>query len=139
MAHVYLLQHTFTLRDPGLMNSTNVVLRPLRYFRQVIQSAIFGGQTVVQEFVSDLYPIQLPSSLGLLTFDATWAQAKSAHGEAKQKPAAMAYYANARQPLEVAICPPETLFSRTIRPNWWSGLCRQAATRTPPKCCARGS
>jgi len=54
------------------MNSANVVLRPLRYFRQVIQSAIFGGQTVVQEFVSDLYPIQLPSSLGLLTFDATW-------------------------------------------------------------------
>jgi predicted acylesterase/phospholipase RssA len=75
----------FTLRDPSLMNSANVVLRPLRYFRQVIQSAIFGGQTVVQEFVSDLYPIQLPSSLGLLTFDATWAQAKSAHGEAKQK------------------------------------------------------
>jgi hypothetical protein len=67
------------------MNSANVVLRPLRYFRQVIQSAIFGGQTVVQEFVSDLYPIQLPSSLGLLTFDATWAQARSAHGEAKQK------------------------------------------------------
>jgi len=75
----------FTLRDPSLMNSANVVLRPLRYFRQVIQSAIFGGQTVVQEFVSDLYPIQLPSSLGLLTFDATWAQARSAHGEAKQK------------------------------------------------------
>jgi NTE family protein len=75
----------FTLKDPSLMNSANVVLRPLRYFRQVIQSAIFGGQTVVQEFVSDLYPIQLPSSLGLLTFDATWAQAKSAHGEAKQK------------------------------------------------------
>jgi predicted acylesterase/phospholipase RssA len=78
----------FTLRDPSLMNSANVVLRPLRYFRQVIQSAIFGGQTVVQEFVSDLYPIQLPSSLGVLTFDATWAQAQSAHGEAKQKAAA---------------------------------------------------
>jgi NTE family protein len=75
----------FTLKDPSLTNSANVVLRPLRYFRQVIQSAIFGGQTVVQEFVSDLYPIQLPSSLGLLTFDATWAQANSAHGEAKQK------------------------------------------------------
>jgi len=77
----------FTLSDPD-MNPANVVLRPIRYFLQVIQSAIFGGQTVVQEFVPDLYSIQLPSSLGVLAFDATWSQAKSAHGEAKHKASA---------------------------------------------------
>jgi NTE family protein len=75
----------FTLSDPSLMNPANVVLPPIRYFLQVIQSAIFGGQTVAQEFVPDLYSIQLPSSLGVLAFDATWTQAKSAHGEARRK------------------------------------------------------
>ena len=74
----------FTLSDPSLTNAANAVLRPFRYFRQVIQSAIFGGQTVVQEFVSDLYSIPLPSALDLLAFDATWVQAEIAHGEAKR-------------------------------------------------------
>ena len=78
----------FTLSDPGLLNPANVVLRPVRYFMQVIQSAIFGGQTVVQEFVPDLYSIQLPTSLGVLSFDATWAQAQSAHEEARHKASA---------------------------------------------------
>jgi NTE family protein len=75
----------FTLGDASLMNPATVVLPPLRYFRQVLQSAIFGGQTVVQEFVPDLYPIQLPSKLGVLAFDATWDEAKSAYEEAKQQ------------------------------------------------------
>jgi NTE family protein len=78
----------FTLSDPSLMNPANVALRPVRYFLQVIQSAIFGGQTVVQEFVADLYSIQLPSSVGVLAFNATWTQAKSAHEEAKLQAAA---------------------------------------------------
>jgi NTE family protein len=78
----------FTLSDPSLLNPANVVLRPVRYFRQVFQSAIFGGQTVVQEFVPDLYSIQLPASLGVLAFNATWGQAQLAHEVAKQKASA---------------------------------------------------
>ncbi len=76
----------FTLSDPALINPAKV-LRPLQYFRQVFQSAIFGGQTVVQDFVPDLIAIQLPSSLGVLAFDATWADAQSAHEEAKRNAA----------------------------------------------------
>jgi predicted acylesterase/phospholipase RssA len=77
----------FTLSDPSLLKSANRVLRPLPYFRQVFQSAIFGGQTVVQEFVPDLVSIPLPSSLGVLAFDATWAQARLAHEQAKRQAA----------------------------------------------------
>jgi hypothetical protein len=39
----------------------------------------------VQEFVGDLYPIQLQSSLGVLAFDASWEDARKAYDEAKQK------------------------------------------------------
>jgi predicted acylesterase/phospholipase RssA len=76
----------FTLSDPNLPHSDKV-LRPLQYFRQVFQSAIFGSQTVVQEFVPDLVSIQLPSSLGVLAFDATWAHAQLAHEQAKRNAA----------------------------------------------------
>jgi predicted acylesterase/phospholipase RssA len=77
----------FTLSDASILNPPNVSLRSIPYFRQVLQSAIFGGQTVVQEFVPDLYAIQLPTSLGVLAFDATWEQARSAHEEARHKAA----------------------------------------------------
>jgi predicted acylesterase/phospholipase RssA len=78
----------FTLSDASILNPSNVALRSIPYFRQVLQSAIFGGQTVVQEFVPDLYAIQLPTSFGVLAFDATWEQARSAHEEARHKAAA---------------------------------------------------
>jgi predicted acylesterase/phospholipase RssA len=75
----------FTLNDASMANSTTATLRPFRYFMQVVRTGIFGGQTIVQEFVSDLYAIQLHCSLGVLAFDASWDDAKSAHDEAKQK------------------------------------------------------
>src|ERR1700676_3185226 len=39
---------------------------------------------IVQEFVGGLYAIQLQCSLGMLAFDASWAEAKKAHDEAQQ-------------------------------------------------------
>jgi predicted acylesterase/phospholipase RssA len=78
----------FTLSDTGLPTAADVVLKPVRYFRHVFQSAVFGGQTVVQEFVPDLYPILLPTSLGVLSFDVTWAEARAAHDEAKREASA---------------------------------------------------
>jgi NTE family protein len=77
----------FTLRDAGLLNPFNAALSSIPYFRQVLQSAIFGGQTVVQEFVPDLYAVQLPTSLGVLAFDTTWERARDAHEQARQKAA----------------------------------------------------
>jgi predicted acylesterase/phospholipase RssA len=78
----------FTLSDTSILNPSQVALRSIPYFRQVLQAAIFGGQTVVQEFIADLYAIQLPTSLGVLAFDATWEQARCAHEEARHKAAA---------------------------------------------------
>jgi NTE family protein len=75
----------FTLNDASMSNSTTATLRPFRYFMQVLRTGIFGGQTIVQEFVGDLYAIQLQCSLGVLAFDASWDDAKRAHDEPKQK------------------------------------------------------
>ena len=73
----------FSLSNATL-GSRPQVLRPLRYFLQVMQSAIFGGQTVVQEFVQDLYSIPLACTLSVLAFDATWEQARAAYRQALQ-------------------------------------------------------
>ncbi|MDP9013424.1 MAG: patatin-like phospholipase family protein, partial [Pseudomonadota bacterium] len=54
----------FTLSDASTANPGNPTLSAFRYFMQVLRTGIFGGQTIVQEFVGDLYPIQLQSSLG---------------------------------------------------------------------------
>jgi predicted acylesterase/phospholipase RssA len=75
----------FTLNDASTAAQANATLSAFAYFLQVLRTGIFGGQTVVQEFVSDLYPIQLQSSLGVLAFDASWEDARKAHDEAKQK------------------------------------------------------
>jgi predicted acylesterase/phospholipase RssA len=75
----------FTLNDANAANSTGAPLSAFRYFMQVLRSGIFGGQTVVQEFVDDLHPIQLQTSLNVLAFDATWQDAKAAHDEARHQ------------------------------------------------------
>jgi hypothetical protein len=75
----------FTLSEADATDAPTAPLPSFRYFRQVIQSAIFGGQTVVQEFVPDLFAIPLPSELGVLAFDATWEQAKAAYDTAKHE------------------------------------------------------
>jgi NTE family protein len=77
----------FALSEAEATDPPGATLPSFRYFRQVIQSAIFGGQTVVQEFVPDLFAIQLPSDLGVLAFDATWDQAKAAYDKAKHEAA----------------------------------------------------
>jgi NTE family protein len=67
----------FTLTDtPG--DGMRALLSPLRYFGRVLMTGIFGGQTVVQEFVSDLYTVALSCNLKLLAFDTTRAQAAEA-------------------------------------------------------------
>ncbi len=78
----------FTLSDASTANPGNPTLSAFRYFMQVLRTGIFGGQTIVQEFVGDLYPIQLQSSLGVLAFDASREDARQAHDEAKQKASA---------------------------------------------------
>jgi NTE family protein len=75
----------FTLNDASTANQWHATASAFAYFLQVLRTGIFGGQTVVQEFVADLYPIQLQSSLGVLAFDASWEEARTAHDEAKQK------------------------------------------------------
>jgi hypothetical protein len=75
----------FALNDANATSLTDAPQSAFRYFTQVLRSGIFGGQTVVQEFVGDLYAIQLHSSLNVLAFDATWEDAKKAHDEAKQQ------------------------------------------------------
>jgi predicted acylesterase/phospholipase RssA len=73
----------FALGDAGA--ARGAILSSLAYFSQVLRTAIFGGQIVVQDFVNDLCAIQLQCPLGVLAFDATWEEAKNAHDMAKQQ------------------------------------------------------
>ncbi|MDR3418418.1 MAG: patatin-like phospholipase family protein [Nevskia sp.] len=70
----------FTLEDltPEPMPQDGV-RHALRYFTRVIRTGIFGGQSVVQEFVPDLEVIRLRTALDVLRFDATWDEAKEAY------------------------------------------------------------
>lgn len=69
----------FTLSEEKAKGADKRRLNLLTYIGRVLAAGLFGSQKVLQDFVSDLIVVDLPSPLRTLAFNCTRAQARQAY------------------------------------------------------------
>jgi NTE family protein len=72
----------FTLADEPSDPGVAVTAGSLSYWVAVGRSAVFGGQSAVRPFVSDLHPIEMPIRLGVTEFDFIMKRGLDAYADA---------------------------------------------------------
>jgi hypothetical protein len=90
----------FSIVEPTRANTAPPAPGSLAYWVSLGRSAVFGGQGVVQRFVSDLLPVEMPIGIGVTEFDLTLQRGLDGYEEA---------YAAAMRRLsrEIRLRPPE--------------------------------
>jgi predicted acylesterase/phospholipase RssA len=90
----------FSIVEPAEANPVPPAPGSLAYWISLGRSAVFGGQGVVQRFISDLLPVEMPIGIGVTEFDFTRQRGLDGYEEA---------YAVAMRRLsrEIRLRPPE--------------------------------